>query len=48
MKLSAKNLQSAIRRLPDPKTYGAEVINVLVEKHKYTFEKQNKEWIFKF
>jgi hypothetical protein len=48
MKLSAKNLQSAIRRLPDPKTYAPDIINVLVEKQKYTFEKQNKEWIFKF
>lgn len=48
MKLSAKNLQAAIRRLPDPKTYAPDIINVLVEKHKYTFEKQNKEWIFKF
>lgn len=48
MKLSAKSLQAAIRRLPDPKTYGADVITVLVDKHKYTFEKQNKEWVFKF
>jgi hypothetical protein len=48
MKLSAKSLQTAIRRLPDPKTYAPDVINVLVDKEKYTFEKVNKEWVFKF
>ncbi|BFM41669.1 hypothetical protein CFS9_03100 [Flavobacterium sp. CFS9] len=47
-KLSAKNLKAAIQRLPEPKTYGADTVNVAVDKNVYTFEKINKEWIFKF
>jgi len=47
-KLKAKNIAQAIKRLPEPKTYGAETVTVAVEKHSYTFEKINKEWFFKF
>lgn len=47
-KLEVKNIAFAIKRLPSPKTYGAEVITVAVEKHKYTFEKVNNEWHYKF
>lgn len=47
-KLSVKNIKAAIQRLPEPKTYGADTVNVAVDKNVYTFEKINKEWIFKF
>ncbi|WP_295093754.1 hypothetical protein [uncultured Flavobacterium sp.] len=47
-RLMAKNLKSAIQRLPEPKTYGCDVVTVIVGKEKYTFEKVNKEWCFKF
>jgi len=47
-KLKAKNLKPAITRLPDPKSYNAEVVSVVVEKQTYTFEKIKKEWYFKF
>ncbi|SHG27902.1 hypothetical protein [Flavobacterium johnsoniae] len=47
-KLKAKNLKAAIQRLPDPKSYGADVVTVAVDKNSYTFEKTNKEWYFKF
>lgn len=47
-KLKAKNISTAIKRLPDAKTYGAEIINVSVERITYTFEKINKEWYYKF
>ena len=47
-KLKAKNLKAAIQRLPEPKSYGANTVNVAVDKNIYTFEKVNKEWIFKF
>ncbi|QGK72838.1 hypothetical protein [Flavobacterium sp. SLB02] len=47
-KLKVKNLKSALQRLPDAKTYSANVVTVAVEKNSYTFEKINKEWFFKF
>jgi hypothetical protein len=46
--LKAENLAKAIRQLPKPKTYNAETVTVLIGKLKYTFEKQNEEWYFKF
>jgi hypothetical protein len=46
--LKADNLQKAIRLLPPPKTYIPNVITVLVGKIKFTFEKIEKEWYFKF
>lgn len=47
-KLKAKNIAQAIKRLPEPKSYGAETVTVAVEKHKYTFEKVKSEWFYKF
>lgn len=47
-KLKAKNLAQAIRRLPEPKTYVPDVVTVIVETYKYTFEKIKKEWYYKF
>jgi len=47
-KLKVKNLKTALQRLPEPKTYGAETVTVAVDKNTYTFEKVNKEWYFKF
>jgi hypothetical protein len=46
-KRKAKNMMAAIRRLPEPKTYGAESVTVMIEKLKYNFEKLNNEWYFK-
>jgi hypothetical protein len=46
--LRVDNLQKAIRLLPSAKTYGADVITVAVGKLKYTFEKIDKDWYFKF
>jgi hypothetical protein len=47
-KLKVKNLLQALKRLPEPKTYGADTVTVAVEKHKYTFEKIKTEWYYKF
>jgi hypothetical protein len=46
--LAVKNIAIAIKRLPAPKAYGASVITVAVDKLKYTFEKINDQWHFKF
>jgi len=46
--LKAENLQKAIRLLPPAKTYPPNVITVAVGKLKYTFEKTDKDWYFKF
>jgi len=46
--LKSDNLAKAIRQLPNPKTYTPETVTVLVAKLKYTFEKHNNEWYYKF
>ncbi|WP_281225376.1 hypothetical protein [Flavobacterium aquiphilum] len=46
--LKAENLAKAIKLLPKPKTYQPETVTVAVEKLKYTFEKNNDEWYYKF
>jgi hypothetical protein len=46
--LAVKNIATAIKRLPAPKSYGAAVITEAVEKLKYTFEKINDQWHLKF
>ncbi len=43
-KLAIKNINKAIKRLPDAKTYSPEKITVAVDKHKYNFEKVKNEW----
>ena len=46
--LKSDNLAKAIRLLPNAKTYQPETVTVMVGKLKYTFEKINKEWYYKF
>ena len=46
--LKTENLQKAIRLLPNAKTYPPNVITVAVGKLKYTFEKIENQWCFKF
>lgn len=45
-KLKSDNIAKAIRQLPKPQTYNAEVVTVLVGKIKYTFSKNENEWYF--
>lgn len=47
-KLKATNFKKAISLLPLPKTYAPATVTVLVDKHKYTFEKITNEWYFVF
>lgn len=46
--LKAENLAKAIKLLPKPKTYQPQTVTVLVGKLKYTFEKSQDEWYYKF
>lgn len=47
-KLKASNLAKAIRLLPLPKSYPPATVTVAVGPLKYTFEKENNEWYYKF
>lgn len=44
----AENIAKAIKLLPKPKTYQATTVTVAVGKLKYTFEKHNDQWYYKF
>lgn len=46
--LKAENLAKAIKLLPIAKTYTPATVTVAVGKLKYTFEKQNDSWYYKF
>ncbi|WP_268846449.1 hypothetical protein [Flavobacterium aestivum] len=46
--LKAENLAKAIKLLPNAKSYHPETVTVAVGKLKYTFEKQNDSWYYKF
>ena len=46
-KQKADNIAKAIRLLPKPKTYPVDTVTVIVEKLRYTFEKQKEEWYLK-
>jgi hypothetical protein len=46
--LKALNLAKAIKLLPAPKTYQPTTVTVALGKLKYTFEKINDEWYYKF
>jgi hypothetical protein len=40
----ADNIAKAVRQLPAPKTYPAEMVTVAVGKLKYNFEKFENQW----
>lgn len=43
-----ENIAKAIKLLPKAKTYQAATVTVAVGKLKYTFEKHNADWYYKF
>jgi len=40
----ADNIAKAVRMLPSPKTYSAEMVTIAVGKLKYNFEKLENNW----